>query len=68
MALNTKMKTKILYNNKSFYWFVRIENTGEHRIHILSEDKKFNKTYQLFDTEVPVTPSDIIRILQNENL
>ena len=40
MAINTKGKRKIIFKNKIYYWFVRVEEDGSHRIHILTEDKK----------------------------
>lgn len=63
MAINTKGKRKIVVDDEQFYWFVRIEKNGSHRIHIMSEDKKFNVEYPMVDTEVAVTPSDIRKII-----
>ena len=40
----------------------KIEYEGNH---ILSEDKKINLEYPPFDSEVPVTPSYIRRLLDN---
>ena len=40
MAIYTKGKRKIVFNDAIYYWFVRIEKDGSHRIHILTEDKK----------------------------
>ena len=45
MAINTKDKRKIVFNDTIYYWFVRIEKDGSHRIHILTEDKKINRGY-----------------------
>lgn len=36
---------------------IRSNGEGILRIHILSEDKKINLEYPLFDSEVPVTPN-----------
>lgn len=63
MAINTKGKRKIVVDGEVFYWFVGIEKNGSHRIHIMSEDKKFNEVYPMLDTEVAVTPSDIREII-----
>lgn len=63
MAINTKGKRKIVIDDEVFYWLVRIEKNGNHRIHIMSEDKKFNEVYPMLDTEVAVTPSDIREII-----
>lgn len=63
MAINTKGKRKIIYNDKVYYWFVKIENDGSHRIHILTEDKKINRVYPMPDTEVSVTPAYICKLL-----
>lgn len=67
MAINTKGKRKIIFNNEVYYWFVKIEKDGSHRIHILTEDKKINRVYLMVDTEVSVTPSYICKLLDNEN-
>lgn len=58
-----KGKRKIEYDGRIFYWFVRTDDEGGLRIHILSEDKKTNLEYPPFDSEVPVTPSYIRQIL-----
>lgn len=68
MAINTKGKRKIIFNNEVFYWFVKLEKDGSHRIHILTEDKKINRVYPMVDTEVSVTPSYICKLLDNENI
>ncbi|MBQ8824502.1 MAG: hypothetical protein IJZ64_04645 [Ruminococcus sp.] len=61
--VSKKGKRKIEYNGSTFYWFVRKNNSGIPRIHILSEDKKINLEYPLFDTEIPVTKRYIERLL-----
>ena len=58
-----KGKRKIEYEGKQFYWFVRNNEQGILRIHILSDDKKINLEYPLFDSEVPVTSGDIRHLL-----
>lgn len=62
--VSKKGKRKIEYDGKTFYWFVRANDTGILKIHILSEDKKNNLEYPLFDSEVPVTPSYIRYLLE----
>ena len=64
MAINTKGKRRIIFKNIIYYWFVRVEEDGSHRIHILTEDKKINRVYPVFDAEVPVTPENIRKILE----
>lgn len=61
--VSKKGKRKIEYNGSIFYWFIRKNNLGIPRIHILSEDKKINLEYPLFDTEIPVTKRYIERLL-----
>ena len=66
--VSKKRKRKIVYNDKIFYWFVRVNDNGNMRIHILSEDKKINLEYPPFDSvdsELPATPSYIRRLLDN---
>ena len=62
MSINAKGKTVV--NDEIYYWFVRVEKDGSHRIHILSEDKRFNAVYPMIDTEVAVTPADIRKLLE----
>ena len=64
MAVNTKGKRKLVINGAVYYWFVRIERDGSHRIHILTADKKVNIVCPTADTEVPVTPLYIRKILE----
>lgn len=60
-----KGKRKIEYEGNVFYWFVRADDNGNIRIHILSEDKKINLEYPPFDSEVSVTPAYIRMLLDN---
>lgn len=62
--LSKKGKRKIEYNGKVFYWFVRKNNAGIPRTHIISEDKKINLECSFFDTEVPVTKKEIEKRLR----
>lgn len=64
MSINAKDKRKIVVNDEIYYWFVRVEKDRNHRIHILSEDKRFNNVYPMIDTEVSVTPADIRKLLE----
>ena len=66
MAINTKGKRKIVFNDEVYYWFVRIEKDGSHRIHILTEDKKINLVYPVVDTEASVTPAYICKLLEKD--
>lgn len=68
MAINTKGKRKVSFNAREYYWFVRIEKDSSHIIHIMTEDKKVNRFFPVMDTEVPVTPADICKIIEKENL
>ena len=60
-----KGKRKIEYEGNRFYWFVRVDDNGNMRIRILSDNKKINLEYPPFDSEVPVTPSYIRSLLDN---
>ena len=55
MSISPKGKRKHIYNNETYYWFVRKNSEGIPRIHIISDDKKINLERAVFDTEVPVT-------------
>ena len=60
-----KGKRKIEYCGNVFYWFVRVDDKKNFRIHILSEDKKINLECPPFDSEMPVTPSYIKKLLDD---
>lgn len=60
-----KGKRKIEYEGNIFYWFVRVDDNGNMRIRILSDNKKINLEYPPFDSEVPVTPFYIRSLLDN---
>jgi hypothetical protein len=64
MAINKTGKRKIVVDGKEYYWFVRVENDGSHRIHIITDDKKINLVYPMPDTEASVTPEYISRLLE----
>ena len=49
---------------KSFYWFIRSNSNGIPRIHILSEDRKINLEYPLFDREIPATVAYVKHLLK----
>lgn len=55
MAVSSKGKRKHIYNNETYYWFVRKNSEGIPRIHIISDDKIIHLERAMFDTEVPVT-------------
>ena len=65
--VSEKGKRKLDYNGKFYYWFVRTDNAGELKIHILSEDKRVNLEYPVFDSEVPVTLVYIRHLLENQS-
>jgi len=65
LGVSKKGKRKFEYEGKLFYWFVRSNDSGKFRIHILSEDKKINLDYPMFDSEVPVTPLYIRQLLDD---
>lgn len=58
-------KREIEYIGKIFYWYVKVNEKSNLRIHIISEDKQINLEYPPFDSELPVTPSYIKEILDN---
>ena len=63
--VSKKGKRKLEYEGKIFYWFVRANSEGVPRIHILSDDKKVNLEYPLFDREVPVVTSYVKKLLED---
>lgn len=64
MAVNVKKNMrKIIHNDLLFYWYVRRNQEGIPRLHVISEDKKIILEEPLFDTEVSVTRDYLIKIL-----
>ena len=62
--ISQKGKRKLIYEGEIFCWFVQVNSTGSHRIHIMSEDKKVHLKRPFLDTEVPVTPAYIRKLLE----
>lgn len=63
--ISKKGKRPIEYNKQMFYWYVKTDNIGIKKIHILSEDKQVQLQYSFFDSEIPVTSSYIRHLLDN---
>ena len=63
MAVSPKGKRKHIYNNETYYWYVRKNSEGIPRIHIISDDKKINLERPMFDKEVHVTGAYINTLL-----
>lgn len=62
--VSKKGKRKIEYNGNIFFWFVRRNSLGISKIHILSEDKKINLQYPLFDMGISTMQKEIERLLK----
>lgn len=62
--ISQKGKRKLTYEGTNFCWFVRAGSRGGHRIYIVSEDKKLRLEYPFLDTEVPVTPAYVRKLLR----
>lgn len=62
--VSSKGKRKLNYEKQNFLWFVQVTSAGAHRIHIISEDKKVHLVRPFLDTEVPVTPVYIRKLLE----
>ena len=63
--VSKKGTRKLVYNGKVFFWFVRRNQLGALKIHILSDDKEIHLEYPTFDTEVSTTPKDIRKFLED---
>lgn len=57
--VSKKRTRRLEYKGNIFYWFVRRNQLGVLRIHILSADKKIHLEYPLIDSECIVTPKDV---------
>lgn len=53
--VSKKGKRRFIYNDSVYYWYIKITN-NEHKVHIISDDKKLHLEYPFLDTEVSVTP------------
>ena len=62
--VSAKGKRKIVVSGKVYFWLVRKNERGIPRIHIMSEDKKIMIERPVLDTEVPVTPSYIEKLIK----
>lgn len=61
--VSKKGKRKIVYDDRVYYWYVRV--TGEsHRINIISEDKKIRRCVPFRDTEESVTPGTVRELIE----
>lgn len=49
MGVNTKGKRKFVHGEKSYFWYVKEddEDYGRIKLFIVSEDKKFNVSYEV---------------------
>jgi hypothetical protein len=61
--VSKKGKRKIVYDDKVYYWYVRVTEES-HRIHIISEDKKIRICAPFRDTEESVTPGTVRELLE----
>lgn len=57
--VSKKRTQQFVYNGNTFYWFVRRNQLGFIKIHILSEDKKIHLEYDPIDSEEIIEPHDI---------
>ncbi len=64
MAVSPRGKRKIIVRDRLFFWFVRKNNDGIPRLHIISDDKKLRTERALFDTEIPVTPEEVRKVIE----
>lgn len=55
--VSKKGTRKLTYEGKDFFWFVRRNQLGYIKIHILSDDKKIRLEYDPIDSEVIIEPS-----------
>lgn len=55
MAVSRKLRRKIVRLDRVFYWYVApdYDDAGVHKLHILSEDKKFIVAYELDQADKP---------------
>ncbi|MBO4867464.1 MAG: hypothetical protein J5582_13045 [Ruminococcus sp.] len=61
--VSKKGKRKIVYDDRVYYWFVRVTEES-HRINIISEDKKVRICVPFRDTEESVTPGTVRELLE----
>ncbi|SEL22463.1 hypothetical protein [Ruminococcus albus] len=61
--VSKKGKRRIVYDDRVYYWFVRVTEES-HRINIISEDKKIRICAPFRDTEESVTPGMVRELLE----
>lgn len=63
--VSKKGTRRFVYGEYVFYWFVRRNQFGFIKIHILSKDKKIRLEFDPIDSESIVEPRDIRRLLDD---
>lgn len=62
--INTKRKRKIVFREKTFYWYIKKDETGYPHIVVFSEDKKIRLNAPLIDSESIGGPRDVAELLE----
>lgn len=62
MGVNTKGKRKFVHGEKSYFWYVKEddEDYGRIKLFIVSEDKKFNVSYEVGQSKKDRIPFIVI--------
>lgn len=62
MAVNTKGKRKFIHGEKSYFWYVKEddEEYGRIKVFIVSEDKKFNVSYEVGQSKKDQIPFIVV--------
>lgn len=62
MAVNTKGKRKFIHGEKSYFWYVKEddEDCGRIKVFIVSEDKKFNVSYEVGQSKKDQIPFIVV--------
>ena len=61
--ISTKGKRKVVFQEETYYWYIKKNTAGSPRIHISSEDKKVQLEYG-FDREIAVDNGYIRGLLE----
>ena len=64
MGISKKGKRELEYDGKLYYWYIKKDENGFPKIHIMSDDKKL-QLVEYFDKELPISSDYIKNCLRN---
>ncbi|NOV00027.1 hypothetical protein, partial [Paenibacillus planticolens] len=70
MGMNRKGRRKLIHSGRTFYWYVEkeINDYGQKDLIVVSEDKRFNISYEVGQFDKPQTPLVVIKGMEFKGL